>query len=312
MNNPLDNPIFYSVVFRLLIIYSLGFLLILKLNRFKLGGIWDTNVGKRYLSWMVIGPIYLAAVFLGGYPSLLVLVIILLLAIREVQKISNLPKPYIIALYVLSPLSVLVADSYPAYFYSLPLIYYLAFSMIVVRQNDAKNGLFNISLSMFVSIWIIFSLTHFILLGRLNNQLDSTRSLLVLIGFAVPLSDISAYVVGRFFHKIKFLDEYKIASNLSSKKTYIGTLGNILGAGLGIGIMYFAISGYLPWYHWVILSIIIGVMDVFGDITESMFKRYFNVKDSGHLIPGHGGILDRIDSTLRVIVIAYYYILFFV
>ena len=211
--NPIDNPIFYEVLYRALIVYLLGFALIFALNKFKLKCIWSTNVGQRYLSWLLIGPIYLVAVFLGGNLSLLVLAIILFIAIWEISIISRLPKLYIIALYGLSCYSIFIAKLHPTFFYSLPLVYYLIFSIIAVRQNDDKKGLFNISLSMYVSIWLIFSLTHFVLLGKLSDELDTTRSLLLLVGFAVPLSDIFAYVVGRFFNKIGFLDKYKIASN---------------------------------------------------------------------------------------------------
>ncbi|MCP3685643.1 MAG: phosphatidate cytidylyltransferase [bacterium] len=309
--NPLENPILMPVLYRFLIVFLAGFLLILILNKLKITGLWKTNVGKRYLSWLVIGTVYLIAILFGGYFSLAILTMILIFAIWEVAKISKLPKAYVFALYLIGACSVIVAAWYTEYFYSLPLIYYLVLSFITIRQNDAKNGLFNTSISMFVSIWLIFSLAHFVLLGQLNAQLDSTRALLILIAFAVPLSDVCAYVFGRAFKKAGFFDRFKIASKLSPNKTYIGTLGNIIGAGIGIGIMFFAIESYLPVYHWIILSILIGVMGVAGDITESMFKRFFKVKDSSRIIPGHGGILDRIDSTLRVIVILYYYLLFF-
>lgn len=309
--NPFSNPIFYQVMLRTIGVFLAGFILILILNKFKLKNIWKTNIGQRYLSWLFIGPIYIITILLGENPGMFILISILILAIWEVSKITKLPKEHIIALYFMSIVSIFVATKYSMFFYSLPLFYYLVLSFVAIKRNDAKKGLFNTALAMYISIWIIFSLSHFVLLGDLNTQIDTTRSLLLLIGFAVPLSDIFAYIVGKFFNKINFLDKYKIASNLSPKKTYIGTLGNIIGAGLGIGIMFFAIKTYLPWYHWIILSILIGVMGVYGDIIESMFKRYFKVKDSSKLIPGHGGILDRIDSVLRVIVIVYYYLLFF-
>lgn len=315
--NPFLNPIFVSIVYRTFWVFITGFLLIWILNKFKFKGIWKTNVGERYLSWLIIGPIYLATIFLGGDLALLVLAIILLLAIWEISKITKLPKQYIVAMYFLAAFSVYIASYQNKYFYSLPLVYYLVFSTLAIKQNDAKKSLFNLSVATFLSIWLIFSLSHFVLLGHLNNALDanlgvaSTKSLLLLLGFAVPLSDVFAYVVGSFFHKINFLDKYKIASNLSPHKTYIGTLGNIIGASIGIWIMQFAIGNYLPYYHWIILSILIGMMGVMGDITESLLKRYYNAKDSGHLIPGHGGILDRIDSVLRVIITVYYYLIFF-
>jgi phosphatidate cytidylyltransferase len=316
--NPFLNPIFIQVLKRTIYVFLIGFLLVLILNKFKFKGLWKTNVGERYLSWLLIGPIYLATIFLGGNLALLVLAIILIMAIWEISKITKLPKQYIIAMYLLAAFSVYIASYQNKYFYSLPLVYYLVFSSLAIQQNDAKKSFSNLSIATFISIWLIFSLSHFVLLGHLNNALDaslgltSTKSLLILLGFAVPLSDVFAYVVGSFFHKINFLDKYKIASNLSKHKTYIGTLGNIIGAGIGIWIMQFALGYYLPYYHWIILTILIGIMGVMGDITESLLKRHYNTKDSGQLIPGHGGILDRIDSVLRVIIVVYYYLIFFV
>jgi phosphatidate cytidylyltransferase len=233
------------------------------------------------------------------------------ISIEEIAHVTKIKKQYVVALQILSVLSIFVASSFPAYFYSLPILYFLIFTLLGIRENDAEKSFFNSATAIFFSIWIIFSLCHFVLLGHLNNNLDESKSLLILLGFAVPLSDIFAFVIGKLLGKFN-LTKTKIASNLSPNKAYSGVLGNIIGAGLGIGIMYFAIKTYMPWYLWVILAIIIGVMGVIGDITESMFKRYYHTKDSSHLIPGHGGILDRIDSALRVIIVLYYFLLFFI
>ncbi len=306
--SPLLNPIFLPVIKRIILLYFAGFVLIWLLNKGKLKNIWSTNVGQRYLSWLVIGPLYMFTVFFGGDLSLAVLIILLILALWEVARITKISREYVIALYLLAGVSVYIASYHREYFYSLPLMYFGIVTFLANRNNDPKHGFFHAATTLFALIWLVFSLSHFVLLGHMNNILDSTKSLLILLGFAVPLSDIGAYVVGNFFHKIKFLDQYKLASNISPKKTYVGALGNVLGAAIGVWIMYFAIQQYLPWYHWIIIAGIIGLYGVSGDITESMFKRYFGVKDSSTLIPGHGGILDRIDSTARVIVVLYYYL----
>ncbi len=314
--NPLANPLLVPVLYRTLWVFLGGFFLILILNKFNFKNLWNTNLGKRYLSWLFIGVIYLSAIFLGGDFALVVLGIILFFALWEVYRITKLPKEYMASLFLLAVWSVYVSSRIPEFFYTLPLLYYVVLSSVAVYLNKAKEGLIDLSVSLFVSIWIIFSLSHFVLLGHLNNFLDyslglsSTKSLLLLLGFAVPLSDVFAYVVGNFFRKIGNFK--KIAANISPNKTYVGVLGNILGAGAGIWIMYFALENYLPLYHWIILAFIIGIMDVAGDLVESVFKRHYKVKDSGNLVPGHGGILDRIDSTLRVIITVYYYLLFFV
>ncbi len=236
------------------------------------------------------------------------LLVVMVLAIWEIAKLANLPKVYQYSLYLLAAVTIYVTSFHPDNFYMLPLLYFAVLGLVAIRKNDNK-GLFNLSLSVYASIWIIFALSHFILLGHLNNDIDNTKSLLILVGFAVALADIGAYVIGKAFSKT-FFNNYKIANNISQNKTYIGVLGSIIGAGLGIWVMYFAISSYMSLDNWIVLAVLIGIFAQVGDLSESLFKRYFNKKDSSNLIPGHGGILDRIDSVLRVILVVYYYIFF--
>ncbi len=312
--NPLANPLFIPVVWRVIGVFVLGLVLILILNKFRIRGLWKGELGKRYLTWLILASIYLFTIFLGSDFSLIVLAFFLIFAIWEFSSIAKLPKAYVISLYALAVVSIYIASYLPGYFYALPLIYFAVVSWITLRRNDAQKGFHYNAVCLYGLIWIVFSLSHFVLLGHLNNDLDlklfgtPTKALLILLGFAVPLSDVGAYVVGKFFHRIQFLP-YKIASHISKNKTYVGVVGNILGALLGLWIMWFALQYYLSWWHLLILGVLIGYFGVVGDLIESTFKRYYGVKDSGKFLPGHGGILDRIDSLLRVVVVVYYYVL---
>lgn len=306
--NPLDNPLLIPVLIRVFLVFLFGLLLIFGLNGFRVADLFKKNIGQRYLGWLLIVPIYIAALFLGGFIAEVILFLILLLGILEVAKMSNMPKMYTVTLAILSVISLYVVAYQTQYFYSLPLIYFMTLTTIAIKENDAKKSFQHVTLALYIAIWLIFSLCHFVLLNDLNIRLDNTKSLLLLIGFAVPLSDVFAYVIGKTFQKIHFFDQYKIASNLSPNKTYSGSLGNIFGAILGILIMNFILKDYLPLYHWLIIGVLIGSFGVIGDITKSMLKRFYDVKDSGTIIPGHGGVLDRIDSTLRVVVVLYYYL----
>ncbi len=311
--NPLNNPIFYDLIKRFIILFLCGFFLILLLKKFRLKHLWESNLGKRYISWFFLGIIYLIGILYGGYFSLTFLFILMILAIYEVGKITKMKKNFIYSLYILSFISIYVASFHPDTFYMLPILYFSVFGMLSIRQNDEK-GLFDLMLAFFVSIWIIFALCHLILLGHLNNSLDfdlgitSTKSLLFLVGFCVALADIGFYIAGKGFTN-SFLDKYKIANKISKNKTYIGVSGGIVGAGIGIAIMYFVVKSYFSIYELIILAFLIGIFATIGDLMESLFKRYFDRKDSSRLIPGHGGILDRIDSLLRVIIIVYYFTL---
>jgi phosphatidate cytidylyltransferase len=304
--NPLTNPIFMEVLKRFVYLFIAGFFLVLILKKFNLREMWMGELGKRYLSWLAIGIIFMSFVFIGGIPSLLFIYAVMILACWEVYKMAKLPVAYLYGFVLLATASVLVTSFFESKFYILPILYFAILTFITVRRNDTK-GFSYLTTSMYASIWIIFFLCHFILLGHLNNNLDNTKSLLFMIGFAVPLADIGAYVFGKMFSKVDLLNKYKIADKISPKKIWAGVIGDIIGAGIGIAIMYFAVGAYFSIIQLVILACLIGIFSVIGDMNESLVKRYFKVKDSSNLIPGHGGILDRIDSVLRVIIIVYYF-----
>jgi phosphatidate cytidylyltransferase len=119
-------------------------------------------------------------------------------------------------------------------------------------------------------------------------------------------SDTFAYLGGSFFGK------HKLAPNISPGKTWEGFLCScVFTVGLAVGlsyIPYFQQSGLQIW-QWIVLSLIIQVFGLMGDLTESLFKRKAGVKDSGNIIPGHGGVLDRVDSILFATIPVYLFCL---
>jgi phosphatidate cytidylyltransferase len=110
--------------------------------------------------------------------------------------------------------------------------------------------------------------------------------------------DTAAFFVGRH------LGRHKLAPNISPGKTWEGVLGGLV-LSITAAVLFTVLPFGLPWYLAVVLGIWIGAAAVLGDLAESLIKRQTHVKDSGNLMLGHGGILDRIDSVLFVAIAIY-------
>jgi phosphatidate cytidylyltransferase len=115
-------------------------------------------------------------------------------------------------------------------------------------------------------------------------------------------SDTLAYFFGRGFGK------HKLYEAVSPKKTIEGSVGGLLGGVLAmVGFGHYWLAPELPIVHAVVLGVIGSMLGQLGDLVESMIKRTFGVKDSGNVLPGHGGMLDRVDGLLFVAPLVYYY-----
>jgi phosphatidate cytidylyltransferase len=148
-------------------------------------------------------------------------------------------------------------------------------------------------------------------LGWLGSYLISLHSLpdgvywLMLTIPAVAFADAGAYAIGRPFGK------HKMSPRVSPKKSWEGYFGGILfsivlNSGLA-ALWHMRVPG-ITWQDGLILALVMSVLGPLGDLGESMFKRQFGVKDSSNLLPGHGGIMDRIDTWIWAAVICYYLI----
>jgi len=132
------------------------------------------------------------------------------------------------------------------------------------------------------------------------SSYDSNFSLEVIFLFIlIWSSDTFAYLVGKFFGK------HKMAPKISPKKTWEGYAGGVV---LTLVLSYF-VEMYQPQLrgNWMIVGFLIAAFAPLGDLVESQLKRTFGVKDSGNIIPGHGGVLDRLDSFLICVPVVYLY-----
>jgi len=135
--------------------------------------------------------------------------------------------------------------------------------------------------------------------------LDGGRNWVFFALFATWASDTTAFFIGRRFGR------HKLAPNISPGKTWEGSVGGIVGA-IIVSILFFTPTPFhLPLVYWqaIVLSILVSIFGQIGDLVESLLKRNMGVKDSGRLMPGHGGILDRLDSIIFAGIVVYYYVI---
>ncbi len=148
-------------------------------------------------------------------------------------------------------------------------------------------------------LYIGWLLSHLVAL----RGLDSGRNWVLLVLFVTWVSDTTAFLVGRGFGR------HKLAPAISPAKTWEGTIGGICG-GIAVSTLFSApTSLQLPISsgQTILLGALTSILGQVGDLVESLLKRNLGAKDSGNLMPGHGGILDRIDSLILAGVVVYYY-----
>jgi phosphatidate cytidylyltransferase len=117
--------------------------------------------------------------------------------------------------------------------------------------------------------------------------------------------DTGAYFAGRAFGK------HKLAPEVSPKKTWEGAAASVVASVVVAGGYVLTLIPEIPAVHVVVLAILANIAGQLGDLVESAMKRGAGVKDSGAILPGHGGFLDRVDSTLFALPVTYAYLRFF-
>ena len=173
------------------------------------------------------------------------------------------------------------------------LLLVLMVSTLMVKDK-ADFKLFSFLYTGLMYIAAPLTLSNFVVFDQ-AGQFDGRPMLAFFI--IIWASDVGAYCIGMLFGKYS----RKLFPSVSPKKTWAGFWGGLAFAVLaGLVLVLTGLWTY-PWYHAVILSVIMHIAGVYGDLFESQWKRVCEIKDSGNIIPGHGGMMDRFDSALFAI-----------
>lgn len=238
------------------------------------------DLGPRLISALVMIALTATALFFGGYFFAAVVGAVFAGAYREWETmVSRAP---------LSPIGMV-------------LIGLLALSGLVYPLWGELGSVAVIALACVVAIaargegvwWRVLGLVLFgaIILAALVMRGDSMAGVWagLYLGTVVWMTDSAAFFTGRQ------MGGEKLAPDISPGKTWSGALGG-LALGTGAGLVVWVLATDSPWWIGLVLSAVISVLGQAGDLSESAVKRHFRIKDSGDIIPGHGGLMDRLDS----------------
>ncbi len=196
-------------------------------------------------------------------------------------------------------MGLVILNNLPIKLLVIPLL--MIFMSFIFELYRKKNHPFiNIAYTILPVLYIAIPFAMLFHLGFYNSK-DYSYQIILGFFFLLWTSDTGAYLSGRFFGK------HKLFERISPKKTWEGTIGGTI---LTVGIAY-VLSIYftdLSLTNWVVIGMLTAIFGGLGDLVESMLKRSLNIKDSGNILPGHGGILDRFDGLLVGIPFIYTYL----
>lgn len=263
----------------------------------------------RTITGIVLVIIILTAILASQYSFAILFLLILtggLIEFVNLYKQSDIEPnswlSYLIS-FVLFGTSFFVAKGLIGAKYFLCLFPFFLLIMAAELYRKKPKPIENMAVTIFSIVYLAVPLAfiNFLVFPEIPPSHIYTPKLLIALFIMIWTYDSGAYLFGVSMGK------HRLFERISPKKSWEGAIGGTFTAIIAAVI----ISTYIPeiqLIHWIVISILVVISSTFGDLTESMFKRYFQIKDSGQIFPGHGGILDRFDSILFAVPIVVLYL----
>lgn len=243
-----------------------------------------TELKLRIVSALVMAAVVLAVTWLGGHSFVLLWAVAAMLVILEFTRICSnaIPKFPKIAAIICMLLIIIawISNDHSTAF----IIFGVGFFVLALWELFLNKSLWS-------ATGLIYASLPFFAIIELRGSSNNSLLAIIVLFACVWGADIFAYIAGRS------IGGPKLAPKISPKKTWAGFIGSLFGA-VFLSWSVIAYAGYKPSLVFILIVIVLAVISQIGDLVESSFKRQFGVKDSGNIIPGHGGVLDRIDGLI--------------
>lgn len=268
-----------------------------------------SNLIVRALSGLAYAILVLLACFSGPYGQIGLAAFLAVFSVLEWMRFGKIERP-IFSLFLTIGIIFLALYAYTGVFEFSPIhqqifqgLIVLAIAILLLTQafhtRSIPSRLFHTSFSL---IYIGFPLMLVPMMS--NYQGENYPWMLASVFILIWCNDTFAYVFGKLFGK------HKLFPRISPNKTWEGFLGGVVST-LVASYIFQIFFPWMPFEGWLGLALVVLVFGTMGDLFESALKRSYGMKDSGKFMPGHGGILDRIDSLLFALPMAYFYLRIF-
>jgi phosphatidate cytidylyltransferase len=256
------------------------------------------NLNQRIKAWWVMVLLIGVAFLFGKFGVILLFAIASFTALREFITLTETRRGdhyvLVIAFFIILPVQyVLIAiDWYGLYSIFIPVYAFLLMPIVAAIRADTTRYMERVAVAQWALMLAVFCLSHVPALLTLRIPGYEGRGLLLIafLVLVVQSSDVLQYVFGKLYGR------RKIAPDLSPSKTWEGFLGGV-GAATLIGAALWWITPFSMWQA-LLMALAVTLMGFLGGLVMSAIKRDRGVKDWGHMIEGHGGVLDRLDSVI--------------
>ena len=253
----------------------------------------DGEVARRIRSWWMIVVVFSVALLSNRLILTLLLAFVSFLAFKEYPTIIPTrlaDRRVLLWAYLAIPLQYgfIYFNSYGMFLALVPVFLLLWLPMVMVLISEAKGFLSAIGTLQWGAMITIFSISHLAFLPALPADRDTGLGLLFYLLLITELNDVAQYLWGKRFGRRKVLP------SVSPGKSVEGLLGGVATTTV-LSLLLGPLLTPMSWWLSLAVGLLLAVAGFLGDLTVSALKRDLDLKDSGALIPGHGGILDRID-----------------
>jgi phosphatidate cytidylyltransferase len=295
--NPFGNELFLPVFLRVILLIVVGLLAVLVAQRRSLRVWRRSTLFQRARTWFVIGPLFVLAVFIGGFVAFLLATFVLLQGLSEFARMAGIQRPYAYLLLLWGQVGLLVAALARDFFGFLPFGFFILLTLVPILSGRVDDAHRQVADTLVGYIFVGLPMAYIVFV---NSAETWGLNFLVIVTVSVAVADIAAYAVG------SALRGPKLVPRVDPSKTWGGALGSLIGATIGVALLWLAVPDEWSVAAVVVLVVVIAVGSIWGDLTESFIRTAFRTEARGTLLLGYGGVLGRVASLLMAFPLCYY------